>query len=194
KYTRQVREDALLPQVLRAAEKAQSGIAPAPVPQHVGEPSVFEHVLYIIKENRTYDQLLGDLPRGNNDSNLCTFGRDVTPNHHALAEQFVQLDNFYCNGVCSADGHAWATEGLAVDYLEKSFGAWSRSYPFPGDDALAIAPTGFIWDNALLHGLSFRNYGEMSVTRPTPRGSWAEIGSDWKNHGGRFRLERIVAN
>ena len=71
--------------------------------------------------------MLGDLPRGNNDPTLCTFGRNISPNHHALAEQFVLLDNYYCNGVCSADGHAWATEGFAVDYLEKAFGSWSPS-------------------------------------------------------------------
>jgi YVTN family beta-propeller protein len=192
-FTRQVNEDARVPQTLRAMEKSQQQAAKVPVPEKVGQPGVFEHVLYIIKENRTYDQLFGDLPRGNNDSALCIFGRETTPNHHALAEQFVQLDNFYCNGICSADGHAWATEGLVVDYLEKSFGAWSRSYPFPGDDALAIAPTGFIWDNALLRGLSFRNYGEMTITRPEPISTWAEIQQDYKTGAGKIRLHEKTA-
>ncbi len=179
-YTEQVRKDARVPQALLAWEKAQSGRKTLPLPERAGEPSSIEHVVYIIKENRTYDQLFGDLPRGNNDPKLCVFGREVTPNHHAIAEQFVQLDNFYCNGVLSADGHAWATQGVAVDYLEKSFGGWSRSYPFAGDDALAIAPSGFIWDNALLHGKSFRNYGEMSTTSVTPPGRWLALYSDWK--------------
>src|SRR5207237_6839900 len=128
-HTRQVRADALVPQTLRAWEKAQAKQKPIAVPKRVGEPSTIEHVLYIIKENRTYDQVLGDMKQGNGDNELCTFPKQVSPNHHAIAEQFVLLDNYYCNGVLSADGHAWATEGAAVDYLEKSQGAWSRSYP-----------------------------------------------------------------
>src|SRR5690606_3095655 len=93
-----------------------------PVPTKPGERSVFKHVMYIIKENRTYDQVLGDMPQGNGDPSLCQFGREVTPNHHALAEEFVLLDNFYCNGVLSADGHQWTDEGYVTDYLEKQFG------------------------------------------------------------------------
>jgi YVTN family beta-propeller protein len=192
KLTEQVRADSLVPQTLRALEKAQSDVKPVPVPQRAGEPSVFEHVVYVIKENRTYDQVFGDMPRGNNDPKLCVFGRAVTPNHHALAEQFALLDNFYCNGVCSADGHAWVTEGLTVDYLEKSLGDFVRSYPFEGDDALAIAPTGFIWDNVLLHGLSFRNYGEMFMTHPQPGSTWTSIYQDWKNKTGRMKFEHLT--
>ena len=188
-YTKQVLSDALVPQTLRAWEKAQSGVAPVPVPAHVGEPSVFEHVVYIIKENRTYDQVLGDMPRGNNDPKLCIFGQNVTPNQHAMADQFALLDNYYCNGVISADGHAWAMEGLADDYLEKSFGGWSRSYPFAGDDAMAIAPTGFIWDDVLMHGLTFRNYGEMSTTHVEPTGTWHQIYDDWKNKAGKISVQ-----
>ena len=148
---------------------ARPGQPARPVPERVGEPSVFKHVVYIIKENRTYDQVFGAIGKGNSDPSLCVFGREVTPNHHALAEQFVLLDNYYCNGVCSADGHAWAMEGFATDYLEKSFGGWARSYPFAGDDPLSYAPSGFIWDHVLLNGLGFRNYGEMSKTQPSPR-------------------------
>jgi len=168
-YTRQVKADTRVPQMLRAWEKGSSGKKPVPVPRRTGEPSVFEHIVYIIKENRTYDQVFGDLPQGNGDPSLCVFGREVTPNHHALAEQFALLDNYYCNGVLSADGHAWATEGYATDYLEKSFGGFTRSYPFAGDDPLSYAATGFIWDNVLLHGLSFRNYGEMNSTDVVPK-------------------------
>jgi YVTN family beta-propeller protein len=188
--TKQVRADALVPQTLAAWEKAQSDAAPVPVPAHIGEPSVFDHVIYIIKENRTYDQLFGDLPKGNNDPKLCVFGRRVTPNQHALAEQFALLDNYYCNGVVSTDGHAWATEGLAVDYLEKTFGAWARSYPFWANDPLALAPTGFIWDDALLHQRSFRNYGEMSTTKVHPSARYAQILHDYKEKAGQFTFER----
>jgi len=167
-YTRQVKADARVPEILRAKEKSLVRRKPVPVPRRLGDPSVFEHVVYIIKENRTYDQVFGDLPQGNGDTSLCVFGREVTPNHHALAEQFVLLDNYYCNGVLSADGHAWAMEGYVTDYLEKSFGGFTRSYPFSGDDPISFASSGFIWDNVLLHGRSFRNYGEMAKTDTVP--------------------------
>ncbi len=166
KYTHQAVDDAMVPQALQAFEKAQSQAKPVPVPIHAGEPSLFEHVVYVIKENRTYDQLLGDLKQANGDPNLCIYGRNVTPNHHALAEQFVILDNYYCNGVVSADGHQWATQGITSNYVEKSFGGW-RSYFF-GTDPMAFAPTPFIWDSALLHGLSFRNYGEFAWSGLSP--------------------------
>ena len=169
RYTAQVKSDARIPQVLRALQKAQTGKKPVPVPSRVGEPSTIEHVVYVIKENRTYDQLFGDMTKGNNDPSLCVFGKEVTPNHHALAEQFALLDNFYCNGVVSADGHQWATQGYTTDYIEKQFGGWGRSYPYEGDDSLAYASSGFIWDDVLLHGLSFRNYGEMGEGRSEPK-------------------------
>jgi hypothetical protein len=163
------------------------------VPRRLGESSVFDHVVYIIKENRTYDQVFGDLPQGNADPSLCTFGREVTPNHHALAEEFVLLDNYYCNGVLSADGHAWAVEGYATDYLEKSFGGWARSYPFAGDDPLSFAATGFIWDHVLLHGLAFRNYGEMNKTTPQPNTArWPEIWEDYRAKTGKISFEHDI--
>ena len=98
---------------------------------------MIEHVVYVIKENRTYDQVFGDIKQGNGEPKLCIFGKDVTPNHHALAEEFVLLDNFYCNGVLSADGHSWVTEGNVTDHLEKAFGGFTRSYTY-GDDPLDI--------------------------------------------------------
>ncbi|HQH74533.1 MAG TPA: alkaline phosphatase family protein, partial [bacterium] len=150
-----------LPELKRKLEKARSDIAPVPVPERHGEPSVFEHVVYIIKENRTYDQVFGDLPQGNGDPSLVHFGREVTPNHHALAETYTLFDNFYCSGVLSADGHQWTNEAYVTDYLERFFGDFTRSYPYDGDDPLAYASTGFIWDNVLRHGLTFRNYGEF---------------------------------
>ena len=135
-------------------EKVKEKIVP--VPTKPGERSVFKHVLYIIKENKTYDQVFGGLKQGNGDSSLCQFGRNITPNHHALAENFVLLDNTYCNGVLSADGHQWTNEGYVTDYLEKSFGDFVRSYPYEGDDPLAYASSGFIWDKVLQHGLTFQ--------------------------------------
>ncbi len=131
------------------------------VPVYPGQKSLFKHVVYIIKENRTYDQVLGDMPQGNGDSALVHFGREVTPNHHALAEEFVLMDNYYCSGILSADGHQWTDEAYVTDYLEKFFGDFPRSYPYDGGDPLAYSPTGFIWDNVLKHGLTYRNYGEF---------------------------------
>jgi YVTN family beta-propeller protein len=134
---------------------------PRPVPERHGEPSVFKHVLYIIKENRTYDQVFGDIERGEGDPELCIYGRDVTPNHHQLVDDFVLLDNFYCSGVLSADGHQWTNEAYVTDYIEKAFGGWPRSYPYWGGDALAYASSGFIWDNVLAHKQTLRVYGEF---------------------------------
>ena len=139
-----------------------------PVPERVGEPSVFHHVVYIIKENRTYDQVLGDLPQGNGDPSLCVFGERITPNQHQLVRDFVLLDNTYCSGILSADGHQWSDTGITTDYMEKSFAGFPRSYPDGMEDddvdALAYSPAGFIWDNVLAHGRSLRIYGEFAAT------------------------------
>jgi YVTN family beta-propeller protein len=154
-----------------------------PVPLRRGERSVFEHVIYIIKENRTYDQLLGDMPQGNGDPSLVQFGEQVTPNHHKLAREFLLLDNFYCSGVVSADGHQWTDEAYVTDYLEKSFGGFERSYPYWGGDALAYASSGFLWDNAIAHGLMFRDYGEFVRAEISPVGAtWADIYADYLNN------------
>lgn len=187
-YSQQVRADSGVPQTLRALEKAQAGVRPVPVPEHPGEPSTIEHVVYIIKENKTYDQVFGDIAKGNGEPKLCVFGRAITPNHHALAEQFVLLDNYYCNGVLSADGHQWSTQGYVTDYLEKAFGGFPRSYPYKGEDPLAFASSGFIWDSALLHGLSFRNYGEMSAQGKLP-GTIQKIYADYKAKTGKLEFD-----
>ena len=126
-----------------------------------GEPSVFKHVLYVIKENRTYDQVFGDVAAGEGDPQLCIFGEHVTPNHHKLAGEFLLLDNFYCSGALSADGHQWTDEACVTDYIEKSFGGFQRSYPYDGNDAMAYARSGFLWDNALARGRTLRVYGEF---------------------------------
>jgi YVTN family beta-propeller protein len=165
----------------RSAGAAASG-QPVPVPLRPGERSVFEHVIYIIKENRTYDQVFGDVPQGNGDPSLVQFGEKVTPNHHKLAREFVLLDNFYCSGVVSADGHQWTDEALDTDYLEKSFGGFERSYPYWGGDPLAYAASGFLWDNALAHGLTFRDYGEFVRADIQPASAtWADIYADYLN-------------
>jgi len=148
------------------------------IPLRIGDPSTIKHVFYIIKENRTYDQILGDIGRGNSDPGLTVFGRDVTPNHHALATEFPLLDNLYASGSNSADGHQWTDQAMAPDYLEKAFGSFVRSYPFNGGDSLAYLPTGFLWQDALRHGRTVRNYGEYANQFAGPQdqyGTW----SDW---------------
>ncbi|MBI4327962.1 MAG: bifunctional YncE family protein/alkaline phosphatase family protein [Chloroflexi bacterium] len=192
-HTQRVKADARVPEILRALEKTNPSRRPVPVPKRLGDPSVFEHVVYIIKENRTYDQVFGGLQQGNGDPSLCVFGREVTPNQHALAEQFVLLDNYYCNGVLSADGHAWAMEGYVTDYLEKSFGGFTRSYPFSGDDPLSYSAAGFIWDNVLSHGLSFRNYGEMSKTATVPaNATFKAVFDDYQAKAGKITFEHDI--
>ncbi|MDX1963708.1 MAG: bifunctional YncE family protein/alkaline phosphatase family protein [Pirellulales bacterium] len=185
-YTKQVLADSRVPQVLAQAEKAQADVPPVPLPARAGEPSHFEHVVYIIKENRTYDQVFGKLKQGNGMPELCIYGPDVTPNHHALAEEFVLLDNFYCNGVLSADGHSWATEGIVTDHLEKAFGGFNRSYTF-GDDPLTYSSAGFLWDNALLHGKTFRNYGELVYTEAQP-GGFKQIWEDFDSGANTLKI------
>ncbi|MCA9731093.1 beta-propeller fold lactonase family protein [candidate division KSB1 bacterium] len=159
--TKTVYENNSFVQKLFALQPEKSFQNKVPVPQVPAQISHFKHVVYIIKENRTYDQVFGDLPQGNGDPELVHFGREVTPNHHKLAETYVLLDNFYCSGILSADGHQWTDEAYVTDYIEKFFGDFTRSYPYDGNDALAYASSGFIWDNVLQHGLSFRNYGEF---------------------------------
>jgi DNA-binding beta-propeller fold protein YncE len=166
---------------------------PEPVPQALGGPSPIEHVVYIIKENRTYDQVLGDIGKGESEPKLTIYGADVTPNEHALANEFAVLDNFYCNGTNSADGHSWAMEAVASSYLERSFGGWTRSYPFGGDDALNSASSGFIWDALLAAGKSFRNYGEGDYAGITNKMTWKEI-YDANKAGQTMQFKQNIAN
>jgi YVTN family beta-propeller protein len=193
KYTEQVRRESRVPQILKSIElaDARKDAKPAPVPANVGEPSVFEHIVYIIKENRTYDQIFGAIGKGNGDPKLCVFGREITPNHHALAEQFVLLDNFYCNGVLSADGHSWATEGNVTPYLERSFGGFNRSYTF-GDDPLTYSSSGFVWDHVLAKGLSFRNYGEFDEASMEPKSDYPTVLKDWEEKTGKIRFKQKI--
>jgi len=124
-----------------------------------------EHVIYIVKENRTYDQVLGDMKEGNGDPSLVLFGENVTPNLHKLARQFVLLDNFYVNSDVSADGHNWSTAAIAPDYVQKmwpnSYGGRRKTYDYEEGDPTAVPPAGYLWTNAASAGLSIRNFGYM---------------------------------
>ncbi|MFB3827263.1 MAG: bifunctional YncE family protein/alkaline phosphatase family protein [Bryobacteraceae bacterium] len=154
-----------------------------------GRLSPVRHVFYIIKENRTYDQVFGDLPQGNGDASLVQFGREVTPNHHALAERYVLLDNYYAPGDQSALGHRWCTQGYASDWLHKYGNGRNDANP------MLFAPTDFLWDNARAHGLSVRSYGERGKTAISPANAgWLDIYKDWKSGARKIaiRSEPVV--
>ena len=188
-YTQQVNEQNRVAFSLAGLEKPRSEAKPVPVPERHGEPSVFKHIIYVIKENRTYDQLLGDIKEGNGDPKLVLFGEKVTPNHHKLVREFTLLDNFYCSGVLSADGHTWVNEAIVSDYLEKAFGGFTRSYPDDGTDPLAYVPTGFLWDNALAHKKTFRSYGEYVANTFEPKGAtWTDTYNDYKNKTNKVKV------
>ena len=139
-----------------------------PIPLKPGAPTPIKYCLYIIKENRTYDQVLGDLPQGNGDPSLCLFPERVTPNHHQLARDFVLLDNFYVESEVSADGHEWTMGAYATDFVEKtwplSYGHNKhKKYPYPAEGNFDIARPagGYLWDRAKEAGVSYRSYGEF---------------------------------
>jgi len=175
-------------------------VKPVPVPARTGEPSVFKHVVYIIKENHTYDLDLGDMPEGNGDKSLCLFGENVTPNEHALARQFLLLDNTYTSGTNSADGHQWTDAALTNAYLEQNFNDYARSYPYEGGDPLAVSPAGFIWDAAIRAGKEVRVYGEFAnkpklrdpATGKTP--TWKELWTDYCAGGHKYLIQAGTDN
>ncbi len=179
-YTSAVWENNHLAKPASAAARTTTKAAPVAVPARAGDPSLIEHVVYIIKENRTYDQVLGDMGNGNGDASLVMFGADVTPNQHRLADQFVLLDNFYATGGNSADGHQWATQANEVSYCLWP-GYAGRSYPYDGSDPIAYSDGGFIWDAALKMKKSVRIYGEfagnMNAVQMQPR---AKLFERWK--------------
>jgi len=131
-----------------------------------------EHVLYIVKENRTYDQVLGDIGKGESDPSLCLFTEKVGPNHHKLAREFILLDNFYVNSDVSADGHNWSTAAIASDYVEKlwpnSYAKRRAHYDYEGGEPAALPPAGYLWTNAGARGISMRNYGYWATNLKTP--------------------------
>jgi YVTN family beta-propeller protein len=179
--------DALLAQ-------AKEPTAPTIIPAVVGAGSPIKHILYIIKENRTYDQVFGDLPRGNGDPRLTIFGRNVTPNQHALADQYVLLDNLYCDGEVSEDGHSWSNAAYATDANEKqwpiTYGGMSKS-----DRNYAYQPSaGNIWDAAKRKGLTYRSYGEYATrvsdgtpfeASPNAPGLAGHVAPNYKRFGAR---------
>ena len=147
-------------------ETISKGEAGNPIPMKVGDKSPIRYVFYIIKENRTYDQVLGDIPEGNGDTSLVLFGERITPNQHKLAKEFVLLDNFYVDGEVSADGHNWTMGANANDYLEKtwvtSYGGRGGEYDAEGNRSIANPKKGFIWDYCKRAGVSYRTYGEFA--------------------------------
>ena len=139
-----------------------------PIPRGLGETSPIKYVFYVIKENRTYDQILGDIPEGNGDPTICLFGEKVTPNHHALARDFVLLDNFYVESEVSADGHEWTMGAYATDFIEKiwplTYGHNAHKkygYPSEGNFPIATPAGGYLWDRAREAGVTYRSYGEF---------------------------------
>jgi YVTN family beta-propeller protein len=153
KYTKQVKDN----------NRVQD--AKHPIPRGEGQHSPIKHVIYVIKENRTYDQVFGDLGKGNGDPSLTMFGKEITPNLHKLANQFVTFDNFYADAEVSATGHSWSTAAKANDYTEKNwlanYSGRNRGYDFEGNNLAAFSEEGHLWNNASKAGVSFRDYGEF---------------------------------
>jgi DNA-binding beta-propeller fold protein YncE len=155
-----------------------------PIPRKVGDKSPIKYVFYIIKENRTYDQVFGDLREGNGDPDLCLFGEKVTPNQHRLVRQFVLLDNFYVEGEVSADGHEWSMGAYATDYVEKIWPLNYRGSPkkklvrYPSEgavDVIARPAGGYLWDRCQAAGVSYRSYGEWIANgKKNPDGTFED--------------------
>lgn len=155
---------------LAADQSPNSDNVPAdnPIPKKLGDKSPIKHVIYIIKENRTYDQVFGDLPQGNGEKELCLFPEKITPNHHKIAKEFVLLDNTYVDGEVSADGHEWSMGAYATDFVEKAWplsyrGSPKQRFTYPAEgafDYIARPAGGYIWDRAAEAGVSYRSYGE----------------------------------
>jgi YVTN family beta-propeller protein len=157
------------------------------IPAHLGDPSLIKHVFLLVRENRTYDQILGDVKKGNGDPSLTIYGAGITPNAHALVTRFPLLDNYYNPSRQSADGHNWLVQAMAPYFDDITSPDWTRSYPANGEDALAYNPHGFLWDAAEKQGLKVKIFGEyveytgynlenptINVTRP----SWAQFYDD----------------
>lgn len=169
------------------APRSEGIAADNPIPRQLGGKSPIKHCIYIVKENRTYDQVFGDLPQGNGEPELCLFPAAITPNHHKLASEFVLLDNFYVDGEVSADGHEWSMGAYATDYVEKSWplsyrGSPKQRFTYPAEghfDREARPAGGYLWDRAAEAGVTYRSYGE-----------WIENGK--KNMDGTFADSRAT--
>ncbi|WP_329291783.1 bifunctional YncE family protein/alkaline phosphatase family protein [Streptomyces pseudovenezuelae] len=162
------------------AAKGTSHAKAVPVPARLGDPSTIKHVFLLVKENRTYDQVYGDLPQGDGDPALTTFGANVTPNQHALAQQFGLYDNFYDVGTNSAEGHNWLMQSDNPEYTESSAGEYTRSYDTE-NDVLGHQKSGFIWTGAQAAGKSVKDFGEFQSTESKPAGAtWQNLYCDSK--------------
>jgi hypothetical protein len=200
-YTGEVYENALHNRMAGSKEPPRKNVAPVPVPERIGEPSVFKHVVYIIKENKTYDQVFGDMKEGRGDSSLCVFGERYTPNIHALARQYGWMDNYYASGKSSAEGHQWSNAAIVSDYVEKNVRTWLRSYPHRQTDAMVYNKSGYIWNQALDHGKTVRIYGEACTTIYDTKLKWIDLyrkwqageKPNWKNTSTIGRLLPIIA-
>ncbi|MFF9625021.1 alkaline phosphatase family protein [Streptomyces griseosporeus] len=155
-----------------------SGRRPVPVPARLGDPSAIKHVFLVVKENRTYDQVFGDMPEGNGDPSVTQFGENVTPNQHALARQFGLYDNTYDIGTNSAEGHNWLMQADDPEYTESSAGEYQRSYDTE-NDALGHQKSGFLWTGAQAAGKSVRDFGEFQSVESKPAGAtWQNLYCD----------------
>lgn len=170
-YTAQVYRNCPYSDDLLSGSKYEGKTA---IPTRIGDASPIKYVIYVIKENRTYDQILGDMPEGNGDPTLCMFGEEVTPNHHKLAREFVLLDNLYCNGQVSRDGHPWSTMAYNTDWTARD---WMLTYSgragIDDDEGanLSRSPSGYIWDACKRAGVSYRSYGEYGNRVSQPDGT-----------------------
>jgi YVTN family beta-propeller protein len=151
----------------RSSEMVRKNIPAAAVPRRAGEPSLIDHVVYIVKENHTYDTFFGDMKKGNGDASMHMYGDSIIPNHRRLADQFVLLDNFYSTGGNSGDGHQWVTQANETDYPMWP-GYAGRSYPYEGSDPIAYSRGGFIWDAAAKMGKTVKIFGEFVPNRVEP--------------------------
>lgn len=164
------------------------------IPHEVGVGSAIQHVIYIIKENRTYDQVFGDLPKANGDSRLAIFGRKITPNQHALAEEFVTLDNLFCDGEVSVDGHSWSNSAYATDFNERLWPPTYAGFSDASPSRAYIPSAGHLWDVCRRKGLTYRSYGEYAsrvsdgTTMEAAEGAdalWGHVNRDFKKPGMR---------
>lgn len=190
-WTARVEKSNMLFRTVVSRRLPRKDVAARPVPERIGEPSLFKHVIYIIKENKTYDQVLGDMKEGNGMASLCIFGNEVTPNQHKIAGEYLLMDNYYASGKCSAEGHSWTDAAIVTDYIEKNVRAWFRSYPHVLSDAMVYNRKGFLWSNALSHGKTVRIYGEACTLQWDGDQSWDTIYSNYKK-GKPAKFENIT--
>ena len=178
-YTHQVFVNNNWEHLLASTPLRSCAAAAVAIPARLGCPSTIKHVFLIVRENRTYDQDLGDISQGNGDAAYAQFGATITPNGHKLANTYGLFDNFYDEGTLSADGHNWLMQADANDYIEKEFGAFYRSYPAQGGDALAYQRDGFLWNAAQAAGQTVKSYGEYNnfLTQPTGA-TWSQYYQD----------------